>query len=117
MVYFNFENLEVYKRSLNFANLVYEITKSWPKEYNHSLTDQLRRASLSIVLNIAEGASRTKPEFKRFITISRSSAHECVPIIEIAHKQGIINSIRKEALLKELVVMSKMLSKLKNSLT
>lgn len=112
---FNFERLDVYKKSLSFANQVYEITNSWNPKYM-SLIDQLRRASLSIALNIAEGASRTKPEFKRFITISRSSAHECIPVLEIAEKQGIIGPKRKEALKEEIIVISKMLSKLKNSI-
>lgn len=113
---FNLEKLDVYQRALNFANEVYNTTKEWPKEHNFSLVDQLRRASLSISLNIAEGASRTKLEFKRFVTISRGSCHECVPIIEIAFKQGIINFRRKEIWLNEVVVMSKMLSRLKNSI-
>ena len=113
---FNFENLEVYKRSLKFANLTYNIINKWPKECAFSLTDQLRKAALSIVLNIAEGASRTKLEFKRFLTISRGSSHECAVIIEIAYKQGIIDPIRKEDLLNELVIISKMLSKLKSSI-
>ena len=114
---FNFEKLEVYQRALNFANEVYEITKEWPKEHNFSLVDQLRRASLSIVLNIAEGASRTSLEFKRFISISRGSCHECVPIIEIAFRQKFINYQRKEAWLNEITVMSKMLSRLKTSIS
>lgn len=113
---FNFEKLNVYKKALTFVNEVYEISKNWPKEHSFSLTDQLRRAALSITLNVAEGASRTSAEFKRFITISRGSCHECVPIIEIAYKQGIINLARKEAWREEVVVISKMLSKLKSSI-
>jgi len=113
---FNFEKLEVYKRTVNFVNQVYKITKLWSRDLSFSLTDQFRRASLSIALNIAEGASRTKPEFKRFITISRGSAHECIPILEIAEKQGIINKKRKEELREEIIIISKMLSKLKNSI-
>lgn len=113
---FYFEKLLVYQKALNFTNLVYEVTKAWPKEHAFSLTDQIRRASLSIVLNIAEGASRTGLEFKRFITISRGSCHDCVPIIEIAYKQGIIDNARKEEWLNELIVISKMLSKLKTSI-
>lgn len=113
---FNFEKLDVYQRAVKFANTVYSLTKAWPKEYSFSLVDQLRRTALSIALNIAEGASRTNPEFKRFISISRGSAHECVPVLEIAEKQGIIDKSRKEELLEELLVISKMLSKLKSSI-
>lgn len=114
---FNFERLNVYQKALSFVNEVYEITKSWPRDYAFSLTDQLRRAALSIVLNIAEGASRTQAEFKRFITISRSSCHECIPILEIAYKQGIIDLKRKEAWREEIISLSKMLSKLKSSIS
>jgi four helix bundle protein len=113
---FNFEKLIVYQKSLNFVNEIYTDTKSWPKDLAYSITDQLRRASLSIALNIAEGASRTKIEFKRFITISRSSCHECIPILEIAHKQGIINLNRKEEWRTEIISLSKMLSKLRSSI-
>ncbi|MBI4059402.1 four helix bundle protein [Candidatus Microgenomates bacterium] len=113
---FRFEELQVYQRALNFANEVYEISNQWPREHVFSLTDQLRRASLSVALNIAEGASRTKLEFKRFITISRGSCHECIPIIEIAFRQKLIDIKRKEVWLNEVTTLSKMLSKLKSSI-
>ena len=114
---FNFEKLTVYQKALDLANHIYKVTKDWPREYSFSLADQLRRASLSVVLNIAEGASRTKLEFKRFITISRSSCHECIPIFEIAYKQGIIDLKRKEEWREEIISLSKMLSKLKSSIS
>lgn len=115
--YFNFEKLIVYQKALDFANDIYNLSKDWPKEHLFSLTDQLRRATLSIALNIAEGASRTKPEFKRFIGISRGSCHECIPILEIVHKQGIINAERKEKWREEIISLSKMLSSLKSSIS
>ncbi len=114
---FNFEKLIVYQKALDLANDVYNLSKDWPKEHLFSLTDQLRRASLSIALNIAEGATRTRLEFKRFINISRGSCHECIPILEIAHKQGIINAERKEKWREEIISISKMLSGLKNSIS
>jgi four helix bundle protein len=114
---FNFEKLNVYQKALSFVNEVYEITRTWPRDYAFSLTDQLRRAALSIILNIAEEASRTQTEFKRFITISRSSCHECIPIWEIAYKQGIIDLKRKEVWREEIISVSKMLSKLKGSIS
>jgi four helix bundle protein len=117
MTDFNFEKLAVYQKALSFVNEIYTDTKNWPKDFAFSITDQLRRASLSIALNIAEGASRTKIEFKRFLTISRSSCHECIPILEIACKQGIINLKRKEEWREEIISLSKMLSKLKSSIS
>jgi len=114
---FNFEKLIVYQKALAFANEIYTNTKNWPKDFAFSITDQLKRASLSIVLNVAEGASRTKNEFKRFIVISRGSCHECIPILEIAYKQSIIDLKRKEAWREEIICLSKMLSKLKGSIS
>ena len=113
---FRFENLLVYQKALDFSNEIFETTKIWPKEHTFSLTDQLRRASLSIVLNIAEGSSKTSADFKRYLGISRCSCHECIPIIEIGYKQGIIDKARKEAWREKVIVLSKMLSKLKSSL-
>ncbi len=53
---FDFENLKVYQRALEYVDFVYSITKSFPKTEMFSLTDQFKRASISICLNIAEGS-------------------------------------------------------------
>jgi four helix bundle protein len=58
---FDFENLKVYQRSLDYIDFVYDITKDFPKTETFSLTDQLKRASISISLNIAEGSAGSKP--------------------------------------------------------
>ncbi len=112
-----FEDLLVYQKALNFSHEIFTETKGWPKEHTYSIIDQLRRASLSIVLNLAEGSSRTNAEFRRFITISRGSAHECIPIIEIAFRQKYITSEQKEIWVEEIISISKMLSKLKSSIS
>ena len=113
---FRFKGLIVYQRSLDFSNKIYEITKSWRKEYLYDLTSQIRRASLSVPLNIAEGSGRSKKEFKHFLTIARSSCFEIVPLAEIASKQNLINQNLKEELLDEVYQLSKMMSKLKSAL-
>src|SRR5438309_2002217 len=103
---FNFENLSVYQRSIDFANEIYSTTNHWSKEHFYTIIDQLRRASLSIALNVAEGSGRTRLEFKRFLSISRGSCFECVPIIEIAYKQNLIDEKTKDKWLEELVVIA-----------
>ena len=113
---FNFENLEVYQRAVIFSNKIYDITKAWPKEYLFDLTSQIRRAALSVPLNIAEGYGRTRKEYRRFINISRASCFELVPLVEIASKQNLVSEDLRLKLLKEIIELSKMLSGLKTSL-
>jgi four helix bundle protein len=52
---FNFENLSVYQKSLNFIQLIYKITAPFPESERFGLTSQFRRAATSIALNIGEG--------------------------------------------------------------
>ncbi len=80
---FDFEKLEVYQKAntLNISILKY-LHRS--KNIDPILKDQLKRATLSIVLNLAEGTGRVSAaEKKRFYTISRSSVFECVAVLEV----------------------------------
>jgi len=114
---FNFEKLNVYQQSLEFANRVFVHSTNWPTKYQFSLADQIRRASLSIPLNIAEGSGKSKIEFKRFLSISRGSCYECIPLIEISYKQQLISLKDKEIWYNQLLSLSKMLSSLRSSLS
>lgn len=113
---FNFEKLDVYKKSKDFTNSIYSISTCFPKEEIFGLTSQLRRASVSILLNLAEGSSRTKKDFSRFVDIARGSVFECLAILQIALSQNYIKNNEFENLSENLVEISKMLSGLKNSL-
>lgn len=84
MLKLNHKNLAVWDKSLKLIKEVYKLTKKLPKEEQYVLTSQLRRASVSIASNIAEGASRKSTvERRRFYQISRSSSVEIDTQIEI----------------------------------
>ena len=92
MLKLNHKNLDVWKSSMNLAVQIYECTEGFPKLENYSLSNQLRRAAISIPSNIAEGAARKSSlERKRFFEISRSSLVEIDTQLEIANRLNYIN--------------------------
>lgn len=115
-IHFPFESLEVYQRSLSFAHLVYVRTQLWPKEHLFGITDQLRRASLSISLNIAEGYSRSRKDFVHFLSIARGSCYECIPIIKLANKLNLIDEKSEKMYYDELQSITQMINKLRTRL-
>lgn len=83
---YTFEKLEVWQLSRSFVKGVYELTKSFPKDEQYGLSNQIRRAAVSISANIAEGSSRlTTKDRAHFTMIAFSSAIEVVNQIIIAH--------------------------------
>jgi len=112
----NFEKLNVYQRSLNVVDDIYEITKKYPKDEMFSLINQFRRASISIVLNIAEGSGRSKKEFVHFLNMSRTSAYECTALSQISLRRKYIDEEKYKYLYNELEIIIKMINKLKNSI-
>ena len=113
---FNFENLNVYKKALEFINLVYCVTNGFPSEERFALTDQFRRAAYSIALNIAEGYGTSNLEFKRYLRISKGSIRECIAIISIGKMREYIDYKTESKFRCFCVELSKMLSGLINSL-
>ena len=79
-------NLEAWKESINFVTEIYTLTKKFPKEELWGLTSQIRRASISIPSNIAEGYGRkSKTEYSRFLDIARGSLFELETQIELSY--------------------------------
>ena len=81
---FGYEKLDVYQCAMEFLAEAIQLSDRLPKGFAH-LGDQLKRASLSVPLNIAEGSGKSSPqERRRFFEIARSSALECSAIINCA---------------------------------
>ncbi|MDR8394493.1 four helix bundle protein [Aliifodinibius sp. S!AR15-10] len=79
------KQLTVWKKGLTLVKLIYKFTSSFPSEEKFGLTSQLRRASVSVVSNISEGAARkSNKEKRRFYEIARSSLVEIDAQLEIA---------------------------------
>jgi len=113
---FAFEKLQVYQKAITFADAVCTITRDLPRGY-FFLGDQLSRASHSIAANIAEGNGRfTTPDRRNFFGIARGSVQECVPLLELAARQTLIQPARHEQLKTDLEEIARMLSGLINGL-
>ncbi len=113
---FQFEDLGVYQKSLNFTDEVYNISGNFPKEEIYGLTSQFRRAAVSISLNIAEGSGGSKKEFYRYLVIASNSLKECIVCITIAERQRYIRAEDQTRMRSNLIEISKMISGLKKYL-
>jgi len=91
MLSLSHKNLDVWRQAIDFVARVYRITERFPKDELYGLTNQLRRAAVSVPSNIAEGASR-KPvkDRRRFYAIARSSLVEIDTQLEISIKLGLL---------------------------
>jgi four helix bundle protein len=93
-------DLDAWKLSIELADLVYRVTREFPREERYGLTSQLRRAAVSVPTNIAEGAAReSTKEFRRFLVIARGSLTELETLIIIASNADLLsNDARHDAI-------------------
>lgn len=95
----NFKNIKVFQLSDNLVVEVYKVTKYFPKEELYGLTSQLRRASVSVPTNIAEGASRQhKRDYWNFLYIARGSLAEAEYLLHLANRLGYLDHKELEKL-------------------
>ena len=108
----NHQKLHCYQRSLRLAEALSKAMPEWPGG-TARLKDQLRRASISAVLNIAEGAGKASPRDQaHFYVIARGSMQEVSAAIDIARALGFVSDLRHQELEQEITVIVKMTSKL-----
>lgn len=114
---FNFEKLKVWQMSVELADEVHKLTKGFPKDEMFSLSQQFRRATDSVSLNIAEGATdNTIPEFKRFLTIASRSCAEVVTCLYHARNREYINEKTFSEYYGKTETIYRMINKLKDSI-
>ena len=109
--------LDVWKKSLLFAKKVYLITSKYPSSEIYGLVSQMRRATISVPSNLAEGAARrSKKEFLYFINIAQGSLSELDTQIELSMMLNYVSKEEYDELMEELKTISKMLFGLSRSL-
>lgn len=112
MVYKKFEDLPIWQNSRDFVNLIYSaINRSEKLKRDFSLSDQLKRASYSIMLNIAEGFERgTNKDFSHFICIAKGSSGEVRSLLYILLDNNYIEKNQFDHLFCEIEKISAQLS-------
>ena len=86
------KKLDAWRKAVNLAIDIFQITNDFPKKHRFALNDQIRRAVLSIGSNIAEGAARqTKKEFANYLHIAQASLSELDTQLEIAKRLKLLN--------------------------
>ncbi|MEP0986483.1 four helix bundle protein [Ekhidna sp.] len=114
---FKFEKLQVWQRALELTVEIDKLIKKFPSEEKYALASQIKRATDSIVLNIAEGSTgQTNKEFSRFLGIALRSGIEVVACLYLGKKREIINMTDFNVLYNELEEIIKMIQGLRNSL-
>jgi four helix bundle protein len=114
---FNFEKLDTWHEAIAFADLVYNLTRSFPAEERFGLTNQMRRAAVSVSSNLAEGSSRSSHhDFARFVEISAGSVFEVVSQATVSRNQSLLTQADYDQLYRAAEKQSRMLSGLRSSL-
>lgn len=107
----NHKELQVWKKSMQLVEEVYRLVKLLPKEENYALSDQMRRAAVSIPSNIAEGNARdSDKEFLRFLAIAQGSNAEIETQLIICRRLGYVSDEQSANALALQAEVGKMLS-------
>ncbi len=113
------KELRVYRKSYGLVLQVYTLTKKLPKEEQYGLTSQMRRAAVSIPLNIAEGFGKKggDKETKRFLSMATGSCCEMDVLLNLVTDLGYIDQAESQELVEAYGEVGKMLTGLKGALT
>jgi four helix bundle protein len=113
----NFKNLKIWQLARNFVKDIYVLTKKFSNDERFGLTQQIRRAVISIPSNIAEGAGRgTDKDFSHFLDIANGSAFEVETQLILSFDLNYISQTEFDKINDKLQLMEKMICNFNNSL-
>ncbi len=113
----NIKELKIWQKAIDLSLFIYKVTANFPNDEKYGLTSQMRRASVSISSNIAEGAGRnSNKEFFRFLSIANGSTFELQTQIVIAFKLNLLENKTYSQIIKMIEEIVKMNRGLQNNL-
>jgi four helix bundle protein len=113
----HYKDLIAWQKAMDLVGALYDATETFPKRETYSLTDQMRRAAVSIPSNIAEGQAHfSNREFRHFLRHSRGSLAELETQILITQRRDYLTESQAAELLKRAQEVGRILSSLLNSL-
>ena len=113
----HYKDLIAWQKAMDLVSILYDATEAFPKHEIYSLTNQMRRAAVSVPSNIAEGqAHYSNREFRHFLRHSRGSLAELETQVLIAQRRNYLSDLQAAELLKRADEVSRILSGLINSL-
>jgi four helix bundle protein len=115
-MFFKFEELRIYNKSLDYVSWVNLNSQDFPECEMNGLTAKLNHAARSISINIAEGSGRNKIQFIFFLKQAKSSIRECVVLTTIGHRLGYMSEGTRNESRCFLIDMTKMIGALIASL-
>ena len=114
---FSYRKLNVYQLSKKLVTDIYKIIGTFPNTETYALSDQLRRAVISIPSNIAEGTAKASPKEQfHFLEIAYGSLMEIMCQLEISYDLGYIDQVQLRQSEEEIVMIYKMLSSMQSTL-
>lgn len=109
----SYKDLIVWQRSMDLVEFIYRVTEKFPSNEQYGLVSQMRRATVSVPSNIAEGYGRQSTgSYKHFLSISRGSLFELETQVELSYRLKYLTQNDSEKMLNEITEISKMISSL-----
>jgi len=112
-----YQDLIAWQKAMDLVVCVYKITDEFPRKEMFGLTNQLRRAAVSVHSNIAEGQARSTVDFVRYLSVARGSLQEIETQILIACRLDYIKASQKPKLIEMIAEVGRLLRGLSKSLS